>query len=532
MDRLTTLVLLRWRLELRAVLGARERLAGLLLALPVSLLFSLAGAFVAFWGARWLAGARPELALPLASAAATAVGLFWALSPLMAGVGFVEVHDLSRLTHFPVPARVLVAASLLANLLQPLVLAELPIVLALSLALAGGWLRLPLTLFGVLVSFATVLAGAQLVGLALHGLSRNRRLWDALLFVGLGFGFVVSLLPFLLLAGGGRLVGTLVRLLARGDLFALSPFGFGLRAAVHGGRGDLGPFALNALAGLVSLAALLALSAALIRRIYTGELALAPARSRAAGPARMPLPGRLGALVEKDLRLAWREPALKAVMLFGLVSPLLFLYFIAQFSRGASPASVLLLATFVGLGSFGTNAFGLERRGLALLLSFPIERWKVLVAKNALGLIFRLPGLLTLVMAGVVMAPPAYLPAALTIALATLAIAAGFDNLMSIWFPVPVPAPGRNPYGASSGGRGLGAALLSMLMLSLALLCSAPLAFLAWVPLLLDAPWLWLVTLPLALLGAAGVYALLVDGAAGQLERREPELLARVLGEE
>jgi hypothetical protein len=40
------------------------------------------------------------------------------------------------------------------------------------------------------------------------------------------------------------------------------------------------------------------------------------------------------------------------------------------------------------------------------------------------------------------------------------------------------------------------------------------------------------VTLPIALAGAAGVYALLVGAAAGQLERREPELLARVLGEE
>ncbi len=532
MDRLIALVLLRWRLELRAVLGARERLAGVLLALPVSLLFSLAGAFVAFYGVRWLGGARPELLLPLASAAGTAVGLFWALSPLMAGVGFVEVHDMSRLTHFPVPARVLVLASLLANLLQPLVLAEVPIVLALSLALAGDLARLPLALAGVLLSFAAILAGAQVVGLALHGLSRNRRLWDALLFVGLGFGFLLSLLPFLLLASGGRVIGTLVRLLAAGDLFALSPFGFGLRAAVHAGRGELGPFALNAAAGLVSVAALLALSATLIQRVYTGELALAPARRRAAGPARMPLSGRLGALLEKDLRLAWREPALKAVMLFGLVSPLLFLYFISQVSRGGSSASVLLLGTFVGLGSFGTNAFGLERRGLALLFSFPIERWKVLVAKNVVGLIFRLPGLLTLLVAALMLAPAAYLPAAATIALATLVIAAGFDNLMSIWFPIPVAAPGRNPYGPTSGGRGLGAALLSMLMLSLALLCSAPMTFLAWFPLLYGAPWLWLVTLPIALAGAAGVYALLVGAAAGQLERHEPELLARVLGED
>ena len=31
---------------------------------------------------------------------------------------------------------------------------------------------------------------------------------------------------------------------------------------------------------------------------------------------------------------------------------------------------------------FGTNTFGLERRGIALLMGFPVERWRILVAKN------------------------------------------------------------------------------------------------------------------------------------------------------
>jgi hypothetical protein len=62
-------------------------------------------------------------------------------------------------------------------------------------------------------------------------------------------------------------------------------------------------------------------------------------------------------------------------------------------------------------------------------------------------------------------------------------------------------------------------------------LLAAPFLFLAWLPLLLARPVLWLATLPLALAGAAAVYAMLLAGAARILERREPELMERMLAE-
>ena len=49
--------------------------------------------------------------------------------------------------------------------------------------------------------------------------------------------------------------------------------------------------------------------------------------------------------------------------------------------------------------------------------------------------------------------------------------------------------------------------------------------------LLLGEPLSGLVALPLALAGAAAVYAMLVGGAARLCSRREPELLERILGE-
>jgi len=420
-----------------------------------------------------------------------------------------------------------------SNLCQPLVLAELPIVAALSLALASRAVQVPLTSIGVALSFACVLTGAQLAGLVLHGLSRHRRLWDLALFFGLGLGLVLGLLPFLLLAAGGGALRFVTRVFLAGDLLRLSPFGFGLRAAVHAGRGELGPWALNLGAGLLSLGALLGLCALVMQRVYGGELALGRARGGPARPSRMLFGSPLLALVEKDLRMAWREPALKAVMLFGLLGPAFFLYFALRLRHGpAAESTVLMLASFVGLSSFGANAFGLERRGLALLLAFPLERWRILVAKNLVALLFRLPGLVLLAVAGILLAPAALLPAAVTIAFATILIATGLDNFMSMWAPMAMPAPGRNPYGPTSGGRGLGASLLSMVMLGGVLLLSSPFAFLAWFPLLYGQLSLWAVTLPLSLAGALAIYSMLVAVAAGQLERRGPELLARVLGEE
>src|SRR5688500_17353868 len=119
--------MLRWRLELRALSWAPERLIGALIALPFLLLMSAVATGAVFVGVRSLAASDPEMLLPLLSVAATMVGLFWLLSPLLTGVALSETHDLTRLLHFPLPARTLVASSLFANLVQPAVLAKLPI---------------------------------------------------------------------------------------------------------------------------------------------------------------------------------------------------------------------------------------------------------------------------------------------------------------------------------------------------------------------------------------------------------------------
>lgn len=530
MDRLIALVALRWKLDLRALLGARERVVGLLLFAPVALLGTAAAVVLVLVGVRFLEGAHPEMLVPLLSALATVAGLFWALSPLLAGVAFSETHDMGRLLHFPVPFPTLVASSLIANLTEPMVLVRMPVLVALAVSLAGRIVRFPAALLGVLVSFAFTLAAAQLVGLLLHGLARNRRLQDRALFVGVGLGFLLSLLPLLFLSGK---LGPLVRFVLARDVFTLSPFAWGVRAAVHAGRGETLPFLFFALGGAGAVLGAMTVSALLVRRIYRGELLLGgPPRAAAARPPRMLLPGALGALVEKDLRVTWRDPRLKAMIFTGLLGPFILLVFLWPRAGAVSGSTLLLLAWFTGIGAFGSNAFALERRGLLLLLSFPVERGKILAAKNAVALLLRAPSLVLLALATLLMGVPALLAPVLTVALATMLVGAGADNFLSILFPVPAPGPGRNPYGPVSGSRGLGAAAFAAVLLVGALALSAPFALLAWLPLRLGVPWLWLPSLTLALAGAAAVYVMLVLAAEGLLRRREPDLLARVLAEE
>lgn len=532
MDRLTALVLMRWKLELRGLFRARERAITLLLVVPGMIAFGVVAALFVYGGVRALAHGDPQALAAVLGLAVTGVGLMWALSPVLAGVAFTETHDLSRLLHFPVPLPTLVTSSLVANLVQPMVLAELPVAAALALALSGSREVVPLALLGVLSSVAFILVAAQCAGLLLHALSRNRRLQDLALFLGLGAGFLFSLLPLLVLSGSRPLRGAL-RAAIRSDVFALSPFAWGVRAAVHAGEGDLLAFASWEAAQLVAVAAGIGAAALLVGRIYRGELALGPAPRAGMGRARMRLGGAIGALLEKDLRSAWRDPALKATLLMSLVGPMLFLVFLVQTtSYGGAGSSLLMLAAFVGASAFGSNAFGMERRGVALLMGFPVSRWRILVAKNMAALSLRVPGLLVVLAAAPFLAPLPYMPAALTVALSTMLISTAADNYVSVLFPMAAPAPGGNPFGGSSaGGRGLGSALMGALLFGATMLLAAPFVFLCWLPALLSSPLLWLVTLPLALAGAAAAYAMLVAGAEKLLRGREPELLERILSE-
>jgi ABC-2 type transport system permease protein len=533
-DRLIALVALRWRIEARAVARSRGRQAALLVALPLLVLASAVSTFAAFFLVRLLDRAQPDLLLPALSAVAALFGLGWTLSPLLAGVSATETHDLGKLLSYPVPLPVLVASSLLANLLQPMVLAQVPPLVALAFGLGGAGVRWAVALAGLGLALGLVLASGQAVGLALHALSRNRRWHDRALFAGLGLGVALSLLPILLLSRAGSLARRAVVVLVERDVFALVPFSWGARAAVHAGRGEALAFLGWAGASALALAAALGVSVALAQRLYRGDVDLGEAPAPGGARARMRLPGAVGALVEKDLCVAWRDPRLRALVFTGVIGPVVLLLVLWQGSggRGLRPGLLVLLAAFSGLGAVGTNAFALERQGLGLLFSTPVDRFEVLVGKNLGVIALRVPALVAVSVATLVVAGPAFVPAVATVVLVTQVLAAAADNYLSILLPVPVAAAGRDPNASGSGARGLGSAVMVFLAMLATLLASAPFVLLAWLPHLLDERWLWALALPLALGGAAAVYFMATSGAARLLVRREPDLVARMAGED
>ncbi len=532
MDRLIALVRLRATLELRAVLGVRSRLATLLVALPALAFLSLAGAAVGFSGVRLLARARPELLMPALSALAAILGVAWVLSPLLTGVAATESHDLTKLVQYPAPVRTLVVSSLIANAGQPLVLAQLPPLAAVALALGGAGARAVAALAGLALGLVLTLACAQVVALALHALSRRRRWHDRALAVGVALSVALSLLPILLLSTGGGFARRFASALVARDTFVLVPFSWGARAAVYAGRGEALGWAAWTAATVLAAAAAVAIAAALAERLYRGELDLGESPAGRSRRAPMRLPGAIGALVEKDLRVVWRDPRLKALLFTGLLGPLLILAVVWQGVSHASPGLMLALGSFAGLGIVGANVFALERQGLALLFGFPVPRASVLVAKNLGSMALRLPALALVAAATLLVAGPTLVPAVVAILLLTEILACGVDNYVSVLLPVPIAAAGRDPNAPTAGARGMGAAFVAMAAGLGALALSSPFAFLAWLPYLLAIPWLWTLTLPLALGGAAAVYFMLVAGAARLVERREPELITRAMGDE
>ncbi|HEX9188790.1 MAG TPA: hypothetical protein VGB87_17040 [Vicinamibacteria bacterium] len=533
MDRLIALVLLRWRLEARAVLGSRGRLLGLLVALPALGVLSLAAAFVAFSFVRVAESQKPELVLPVVSGLAALLGLTWALSPLLAGIAATETHDLGKLLTYPVSVPVLLLSSLAANVLQPTVLAQLPPLAALALGLGGSAARAVVAFAGLALALALVVASGQAVGLALHAISRQRRLHDRALFLGLGLGVALSLLPVVLLSRGGAAARRFGLALLERDVFALVPFSWGARAAVHAGRGEALLFLGWAGGAVLALAAAVGVSAFLAQRLYRGELDAGEAPSSRAARARMRLPGTVGAVVEKDLRLVWRDPRLKALVFTGVLGPILLLFVLWQGVAGPPrPGLLVALASFTGLGALGSNAFAFERKGLGLLLGLPADRLSILAGKNVAVVVLRAPALLALSVATLLVAGAWLVPAVATVVLLTQVLAAAADNYLSILAPVPVPAAGGNPNAPISGTRGLGAAALLLVAVLATLAVSAPFVFLAWLPQLLGERPLFALSLPLALAGAVGVWFMATAGAARLLLRREPDLVARMAGED
>jgi ABC-2 type transport system permease protein len=501
------------------------RVALFAVAIPAGLLFAaLAGA-----GA-WKA-IRSSPGLAEVSVAALFFGVWQTWTAVSLSVSEREALDLSRFLVYPLPPGRIYAYGLAASVVgDPFAVFWLLLLAGAfvggALARPGAWVAL-LALAYALFAVATAAFVALLQEL-LARLLRGRRVREvAIAAVYVGTGFLV-----VFMSGGPRAMLEALRVL-RVVRWLAFPAALAERSVVslYLGRwtAALGWLVLLAVAaaGAGWAAYRLALSAAR----SGGDQA---PRAAATGAGGWRLPGRLGALVEKEGKYLLRHPIASVL---AIVVPALagFLAWklVPRIPREAGevvralPLFGFALYAHLATQPFWLNTFGWERGGGRVWFLTPVEPGDVLVAKNLVVYAFSLA--LFAGSAGAAIAlggpPPTWAFAgalALHAGIAPWFLAAG--NLVSILVPRPAPMTIQR-----GGHLSPVSAVAGMVIFSAGgALASAPVL----AAIRLEEPWL----LPAgwALLGLVGilVYRATLPRLARLLRDRKEPLLAAVCGDD
>ena len=501
------------------------RIALFAIAIPMGLLFAgLSGA-----GAWKAVRSGPTLAE--ISVAALFFGVWQTWTAVSLSVSEREALDLSRFLVYPLPAGRIYAYGLAASVIgDPFAVFWMLLLggafLGGALARPGAWAVL-LALAYVLFALATAAFVALLQEL-LARLLRGRRVREvAIAMVYVGTGFLV-----IFMTGGPHATLRALRVLRTVRWLAFPP-ALADRAVLNLYQ-ERWPAALGWLA-------LLAVSGAAAGWIAF-RLALAAARSggaqapraAATGEGGWRVPGRLGALVEKEGKYLLRHPiasvlALVVPALAGFVAWKLVPRIPKEAGEVVRALPLFGFALYAHLATqpFWLNAFGWERGGGRAWFLAPVDLADVLAAKNLVAYAFSLALFAVSAGAGVALggAPPGWAivgALALHAGIAPWFLAAG--NAVSILVPRPAPMTIQrgghlSPVSAVAGMAifSAGGALASLPVLA---------------ALRLDQPWL----LPAgwALLGLVGlvVYRRALPRLARLLQGRREPLLEAVCGDD
>jgi hypothetical protein len=349
-------------------------------------------------------------------------------------------------------------------------------------------------------------------------IARRRWVADVARVLAFSIFFLPSLLNF---RGAREFLGPLIRPLA-----SLSPLGWAARATVYAGGGDVKRALWFAVPALLTLVGVAFASMVLLNRILAGEgEGRADKQTDAPRPARVILPGTLGALVETQLRTQLRTPAARMALLMPTFMMGLFALSLSR--TGKTPGSAFAMVVFLSL--IGGNAFVMVGRGIALILGTPVSRGSMLVASDAAAILFRIPPLLAII---AVTAWRSGLPSAVSmtaLAIALLPISMGVQHFVSILRPFALPRDRLNPFAQRVDGRQQSHGLLSLLATMATGLIASPFLLLAWLSSRIAegdyAPWL----LALSCLGALATYAVLIALAERLFVKRELQVMEVLL---
>ncbi len=361
------------RLTRRTYLTSRGGLLVLALALLAGLPFSARFALGLPHFLETLTEAHRELYLATLLAA---LFLGVALSPAAGAAALAGSGD-SRLRLLPVKPWTLAGGLVLGSLADPMLLPTLPPLVAL---LSQGTLA-------VFLLMLCALATGQLLLRLTRVLFAKRRVREGL---ALACPLIAALILVLASrpparAATGKLEPAAPAWQRIGATLPLAPPGLAARAIARRTLLPSVPLALWA-------AGLLGASAFLLSRRIERESDAQPLRGRAPRPLSF-LPADIGALLQKELAGFQREPFFRGGLgKLGLTTALLVF---AVLTPPDGPGDALgflgtgLLAwAGVWMAQLACNQLGPDFTAGALLLSFPIPRWRLLLAKNlALGLV-------------------------------------------------------------------------------------------------------------------------------------------------
>lgn len=398
----------------------------------------------------------------------------WAFSPLLA-FGIDETLDPHRFALLPIPT-----GTLLRGLLVAALIGVLPIGNALALAgaavsLADPWWTLILSAPGALLQLLLCVLLSRAMAATMSGLLRSRRGRDLAVLAGL----VVVLAPQFLnvLIGSTRQVAdpqTAVRQIA--EPLRWLPPGALSRLAADAGNGAWALVAYDALVGVGAVALVAwwwraALSRSLVRPDSSTSQALSRRRGLP-GLVETLLPGRVGLVAGRDLRLAWRDPMRRMSWVLSIVCgfavPFIPLATGAPQVTGGAYGS-WFLAVMIGIqagNQFGYDGSGLWQQIVATggRADATAEVWGHTVAVLVPAVVL-VPACAAL--CAIASGAPAIIPAGIGLSAAVLGGLLAGSCVASAWMPYGLAQSRTSAFASSApgqGGKALGALLISVLV--------------------------------------------------------------------
>ena len=546
-DKLRWLFWLRWKVFTRGFVRSVWSAIGAIFLFLFVLGFAGSVAVGSFFAYRLLPGpANTELLFIVL----TAVYFLWIILPLLEYT-VNEGLDVSKLIQFPLTRAELMASLLFSTLLD---IPTIGLVLVFAAVVAGWAISVPvgiLAFVAMLIFYVQVIGISQLVLAVLMRTLQSRRFRDLSIIIIAVFSSSCYLIQQFVL--GGTRIEHFYESLKSGSFspyLQWLPPGLAARSIQQAVVGNWG-------ASLAALGLLLVISAVVLylwqvvlerslstpevggtarRRHRRQQAAVAVADAQTVGTS---LWGRLIspqvlAIAGKDLKYFWRDPQLKAMMFQSIIYVAIFILgplinpSTARLGGSAYTLYITPLIVFLFTITLSLNSLGLERQSLTTLFLFPVRPERILWGKNLAVFALGLGELVVLIVLAAFLSHAwnLVLPV-LAIALAGMGITLGCGNFTSAYFPqyVRQMQRGFRATGASSQGGCL-RGVTSLVMLVVTAILLVPVGVALILPILFHAQWIWVFSIPLALVYGVTFHQVVTRLVAPRILERAPEILA------